>query len=336
MTKPADLTKPANRRFPLRPWVMIVAILASCVVVLTILYVRPVRHHIPLNLPPSRAIGFLHIDTSPPTGTVRLAESIARTRFLDPDGSRLRRFAFDFVVTRGMPERVVVWLLPGTGSDEIGFVGVVDLPRMGRLARPIHRMVLPGALFSGGASQKRIAGHSVISAKEYEEATTAVRAYSFHRDSLLVSSSPSILANYLASLSAAAVLDTVIADSVAAAAVASRADVLAVFANETGRLTEFVRDIEDRVAFAAIPSIDTIPLITAEMTIEDTVASSILSFVYEDRSRAQEVYSDVRFLYGTLRRMAKSQELDLRGNIIEHELRYDLEFGIEGLDGLSL
>jgi hypothetical protein len=347
MPDPVTTVDEQPRRRRLAPWAWVVMVVIALVAGAAIFYYLPLRHRVPPNLPANRAIGYFTAGFAPGSDLTTLGLELVRNRLAGPDTSNARQKIVRIVSDAAIPERVFGWIMPGSWDEKIAAIAVVDLPRLGRLIRATHRLFLPGMLFDGRARTIRVVGRRIVAEREYQPDDMAIRAYAFLNDTLLVATSPQALTEYLVNVDRDTITDPVFEESVtahttapsanagAAAVAVARPDAILLFQNFRGDLTSLVRMVEDRFAFAAIPSIDAMPFIASELTVEGSAANASIVFDFDDESRKAEVFSDVRFLYGTLRRAAKATELDLRGEIVDEPGRYALRFTIEGLDDLA-
>lgn len=323
-----------HKPFLRRPLFWILSVPAAIIIVLAVWFLLPLDYEVDVATSPDSVVGYLVSNLHRDRGVGGLARSYGAERFAGPDAGFLRRTAFRVGSSVGFPRSVSGWIIEEPGSTLPAVVAIVELGRVVRLLRLVHPVVLPRALFGSPGLRGRV-GPYRLHAAPGGAGTTPVAAYTFVGDSLLVSTSREVLFQVLQFLA-----DGARAQSAEAMAIQALrpTDAHIYLTNRRGGLTGLVQAVEERVAFAALPSVDAIHAIHITADVEGTVdaarVAGSLAFEYSDPERAGDVYSDVRFLYGTLRRMARSQEIEFQGEITETTTDITLRYSAMGLERL--
>ena len=159
-----------------------------------------------------------------------------------------------------------------------------------------------------------------------------IAAYTFARDTIVVSSDPDLLRAALEPNALSAhdpAFNTDIEEGLAASS-----DLIFVGDNRSGNLTNLVRLVEKRFTFSIMPSADALSGITVVSSVEDAGLSGEAAFTYDDRRRVKEGRSDVRYLYGVTRRLLRPRGLDMEGDIEVDELMVRLNFRVPEVERL--
>lgn len=108
-----------------------------------------------------------------------------------------------------------------------------------------------------------------------------------------------------------------------------RPDILLTLNNSDRGLSRLMEKVESDFAFAAFPSIDTVELIKGVLLMEMDKINGTLFFMCKDKEKMPAVISDVRFLYGAMRRIVKTFEIAMKGEIEEEGERVKWQFYVE-------
>ena len=85
--------------------------------------------------------------------------------------------------------------------------------------------------------------------------------------------------------------------------------------NSGGGLSKMIQAVEDKFAFAAFPSIDSIEKIAGYLWLTPEELSGTIRFECRDMEKAGDIKADVKFFYQALRRLFRPQNLALKGEI---------------------
>jgi hypothetical protein len=323
----------ADHRKPLqRVGVWILLVVAVLLITASVWLLLPIRYRLDTRVEPYDVVGYFETSLSRESGVGAFAMEAARDRFLGPNPGGLRQFGFSLATNVGFPRAVNGWLVREPGETLPAVMAVVHLGRVVRPLRLFHGLVFPRVLFGGSARTERVGSYRLRTVDSGGSATP-IAAYAFVGDSFVVSTSRAALSSLFHML---AENSPAVRPEVEEALDGSDAEIQAYLTNQAGKLTDVVRGVEERVAFAALPSADALSAIHVTADIAPSEGGyelvSATEFENTDPSRAREVYSDARFLYGTLRRVARSQEIDLQGEVVEEGLSVTLELRATGIE----
>lgn len=323
----ADHRKPFQR---VGVWILL--ILAVVVVVGSVWLFIPLRYRLDTRIEPYDVVGYFETHLSRDSGVGGFVLDAAGERFLGADPGGLRRFGFSVATSLGFPRSVRGWFVREPAETLPAVIAVVHLGRVVRPLRLFHGVALPRVLFGEGARTERV-GPYRLRTSDSGGSATPIAAYAFVGDSFVVSTSRAALSSLFHMI---AENSPAVRPEVEAALESSDAEIQAYLTNQAGKLTDVVRGVEERVAFAALPSADALSAIhiTADIARgeEGYELISATEFQNTDPSRAREVYSDARFLYGALRRVARSQEIELAGEVVEEDASVTLEIRAAGIE----
>ena len=86
--------------------------------------------------------------------------------------------------------------------------------------------------------------------------------------------------------------------------------------NTKNHLTVLYKNIEEKVAFAAFPSIESINIIIGNISLAEPTIQLNFEFMAKNTKKLNDIRSDVKFTYGALKRVLKPRNI---------EMEYDLK-----------
>jgi hypothetical protein len=98
--------------------------------------------------------------------------------------------------------------------------------------------------------------------------------------------------------------------------------------NAGGKMTALIVEASEKYSFAAFPSIDAVSSIEGRAELRPEALDGSAVFYCRGPDRLEEVKSDVKFLYGALRRVARAADLDMRGDVLTEGNSVRFEFRI--------
>jgi hypothetical protein len=98
--------------------------------------------------------------------------------------------------------------------------------------------------------------------------------------------------------------------------------------NAAGNMTALIQEASEKYSFAAFPSIDAVTSIEGRVELQPDVIGGSAVFSCGKQDRLEEVRSDVKFLYGALRRVARAVDLDMQGDVATEGNTVHFEFKI--------
>lgn len=304
-----------------RFWLLIT--IGLFVVALAIWYVWPLRHLSPTDYRPDGAsiLVYTAIDRNAP-GTQQIINE-AKTRLLGVDPSSTRRFLFNAALRIGLPKRISAWLVPGASRDELTYAAIVDFGRGGRLVRTFARRAIQNRLFddwsSGQVDRVRVAVDWAPSNG------IGPGALAFHKDSLIVAADLDTLSDALGGASPREgrfaqdvnrTLETVGGFHI-------------VGENESGALGALIAAVEEEFAFSIMPSADSLVAMNVTASLEAGTAAGNALFLYDNPTRVDTGYADLRYAYGVIRRLLRPRGLDVDADFTVNDLTIQLDFAIE-------
>jgi hypothetical protein len=297
-------------------------------VALMVWLILPLRHPDPPAYQPENAVAMVVVDLDNDSDATQLAIELARERLAGSDPGAFARLAFSVGSSLAMPRQVAVWVTAGEDSVDPRYLAVASLDRGGRIIRLLGRGVIKRRLLGRSADTVRINGTRVSSAAP-EEDSMMPTAFAFTSDSLLVASDFAMIRDVLAP-------GPVIADEATFAQtirdnLPGPGEISALGFNASGEMTGLVRAAEEKYAFAAMPSVDALSGMVIRAGLTEDAASGSAVFSYADRSRLDEGRSDVRYLYGVIRRLLRPMGLDMDAEITVDDGAVTLAFAIPGL-----
>lgn len=293
----------------------------------------PPRYPIPENLAPAGATVFFRAAISEDTDAGKFIYRALCSRLIDDDSGALTKTVLKAAVDFLLPVRVYGWLMTENSSaKKLDYAVFVDFGRRNRLIRLFHRFVFPDIFFSSELKKISSCRYPVFTEVSGSPKGFLPGAYNFAGDLLVFARNHAALTELLPHMPDDVKGGGNFSGAVAEFVSGSRADVKFLLWNEEGVLTDLVRRVENKVAFAAIPSIDIISSISSDMSVDGLIVTGFIRFAYIDASREDEVQSDIEFLYGSLRRIARAAKLDLRGEIIQDKKACQIDFTIKGIE----
>jgi hypothetical protein len=93
-------------------------------------------------------------------------------------------------------------------------------------------------------------------------------------------------------------------------------------------MTALIVEASEKFSFAAFPSIDAVSSIEGRVELHPEEIGGSAVFHCRRSGRLEEVKSDVKFLYGALRRIARAADLNMQGDVIIEGNSVRFEFRI--------
>ena len=101
------------------------------------------------------------------------------------------------------------------------------------------------------------------------------------------------------------------------------------FADNGARdLSKIVGYIEEKYAFAPFPSMDAVEMVYGSISLSEDEVSGRITFLSNDVGRLREVRSDVKYIYGAMRRILKLLNITLEGDVLTEGSRVLFEFRV--------
>jgi hypothetical protein len=278
------------------------------------------------SLVPDSAFAFISININDDQeGTASMLNGI-ESWMLQQESSRFRKFvikrAFSF-----LPDRIIVIAAAGKETKPELLI-IMKAGGVLRLANMFHGR-MDRAIFEGqNVKNEKIRGHR-ISYVENTNGRMGIGAYSIIGKTLVAGSSYEILREGLTHYSINEYKKVDMQNIISVFLRGTEMYNFVLFAdNGDGNLSKIVRHIEARYAFAPFPSMDAVEMVYGNMSLAEDELSGQITFRTNDISRQREVQSDVKYIYGAMRRMFKPMGINLEGEIQLEDSRVIFNFKI--------
>ena len=87
-------------------------------------------------------------------------------------------------------------------------------------------------------------------------------------------------------------------------------------------------EIEEKYAFSPFPSMDAVELVYGSILLSEKEASGHITFLSNDTPRLREIRSDVKYIYGVMRRKFKPSGITLEGDVKTEGSRVQFDFRV--------
>lgn len=335
-------------------WVLFgaAALLGSFIVGLVVWVFLPIEEISPPRLLPSTAFCFfsLTIDQDSPGMSEILAG--AGKRVESSDSWFGKKAAAKLVISSALPRSIVVILaadgsVPSGGSSPKGAApekgeiaagesqegeSIVLIAGMGKAVRLMKLSARPlgRALFEGTqAVKRRIDGRRFWVAGQGRE-ESRFSAFTFVGNNLVIGSSLPVLVDSYRSFAGGALPDTQRRLAALLFQALQQKDARLYADNGKGGLSDLFHTAEEKYAFAAFPSIDAVNTIEGSIRVLPDGMSGGAVFYCRGTEKLEDVKSDVKFIYGALRRKLRASDLDMKGEIAVEGKSVRFDFTIPG------
>jgi hypothetical protein len=279
------------------------------------------------DLVPDSAFAFMYVNINEDDrGTAALLDSVEEWMLQNEPG-RLKRFMIKRVLSSFLPERLVAIAVAGSEAKPEALL-IVRMGSVIRLAK-----LFPGqidrALFEGqDFNEEKIRGHHV----KYAETThnrMGLSAYTIIGKSIVIGSSYAVLQDALISYPASSIDETKPQHLTPLFLRGSDQHTIFMFADNGARdLSKIVSFIEEKYAFAPFPSMDAVEMVYGYISISEEQVSGQIIFLSNDAGRIREVRSDVKYIYGAMRRKLKASSVELEGDVQTQGSRVQFDFRV--------
>jgi len=279
------------------------------------------------SLIPDSAFAFISINIDEDSrGTASLLDSV-ESWMLRGETSRVKGFMIKRAFSSFLPERIIV--IAATGKEAkpenlliVRMKGVIRLVKL--FPGQIDRAFFKGQDFK----EEMIRGHRV----KYIEAANnrmGLGAYTIIGKTLVAGSSFTILQDALTSYPHT---NNEHKDSQHLTPLFLRGTDqhnFILFADNGARdLSKIVGYIEEKYAFAPFPSMDAVEMVYGNISLSEDKVSGQITFLSNDIGRLREVRSDVKYIYGAMRRILKPLNITLEGDVQTEGSRVLFEFRV--------
>jgi len=282
------------------------------------------------SLVPDSAFAFVTVNLHEKGQGVRPALDSMEAWMLQKEHGRLKRFAIKRAFSSFLPEQIIAVAAPGEDQTKPEILLIVRMGCVIRLAKLFHGQVAR-VFFSGkDYEEEKIQGDRVTYI-ETRDGRMGVRAYAIIGNTLIAGSSYTVLEDALTSDSVKSTGETQPPNLIPMLLRSSDRHTLFIFAdNRVRNLSRLEVYIEERYAFALFPTMDAVEIIYGQMSLIPGEALGSAAFLCNDVGRLREVYSDVKYIYGVMRRVLRPSNIDMEGEIRILESRVQFDFRVPG------
>ena len=280
----------------------------------------------PEILPPT-AFAFFTIDLDPETsGFSDLIETAEKEYLKLEPGSFKARVAMK-VTPLIMPKRVTIVATVEENSTDPGAIFITGMGKIIKFIRlysgPFDRVIFRGGLFE----RDNIKGHKFKILKSFQErgvieSLTNPEAYTFIGNNIVSGTSLPLLQSAYYNYKGAKPSDPMSRGLLyrqmeeILSSDQNGADIYLLVDNNGGKLSRIIKSYEEKYTFAAFPSIDYVTTINGHLSVLNEEMDSSITFFCSSPDRLIDLKSDVKFIYGAIRRKLKSSGINMKGEIL--------------------
>jgi len=308
---------PEKRTEILKKSLWIAAVLFALVFIVRITVLRPPEEIQPWKLFPDQAFSFFSIRLdSESTGISDLKKQI-KQEALGPDTGVFKKAVFRLMFSSVIPRQIIGI---GTMADETGEPEFIFIVRMGRIIRFVKAFsgVFDRIIFNGLPCEEVKYEHRLSYKKLLaEKKEIGPSAYTILGNSIIAATSVQALESCIEDFTGEKKATPAWGDLGALFLKSSVEEDAFFFAdNNSEDLTDIFSAIQEKYAFAAFPTIDAVSMILGYTRLLPGQLSGTIVFYCSDNTHLDGVKSDVKFIYGALRRKLKPSDIELKGDIL--------------------
>ena len=311
-----------------RQWKFWVLVALALVVTAVCFYLFLSMKEIPTwSLVPDSAFAFMSVNINEDDrGTAALLNSVEEWMLQNEPG-RLKRFIIKRALSSFLPERIVAIAVAGSEAKPEALLSV----RMGsviRLAKLFPGQIDRAFFERQDFQQDTIRGYRV-KYTDTENGRMGLQAYTIIGTTLVAGSSYAVLQDALTSYPSSSIEETRPQHLTPLFLRGSDQQTLFMFADNGARdLSKIVSYIEEKYAFAPFPSMDAVEMVYGNISISEEQVSGQIIFLSNDAGRLREVRSDVKYIYGAMRRKLKPSNIELKGDVQTQVSRVQFNFRV--------
>ena len=290
--------------------VIIVLILGICIWVFS-----PIGDVPPSKLLPSTAFSFFYLDIdSESPGLSELITGV-RNKVINSESGSVKEKLADLAFSSIVPGHVVGVITLEEGSDEPDLVFIAGMGKIIRLLKlfsgPFDRVIFRGAAYE----KEHAGGHSFKSLKT-ASGEKGPSAYTIIGNNLVIGTSLAAVKDSYKTFKEGPATDPACAYLTALLHQSSlQKDGFICVDNNEGDVSRIVQLVEEKYAFAAFPSIDSVSAVIGNIGFFADEVKGEITFFCSNYDRLMDVRSDVKFIYGAMRRMFRASGINLKGDV---------------------
>ena len=297
----------------------IVSFVVAFLLGLSIWSFRPMIEIPPSVLLPATTFSFFYLNLdSKNSGITELLDN-AKNEILNSEIGRVKKSLVKLAFSASIPNQLAGFMTLGEGAQEPELVFIISMGKIIRLVklfgRPFDR-----AVFQGLPVEKEREGRHSFKHVQIDPEGTGASAYSIIGNNIVIGTSLLSVKDCLNTFKENVLVDVEPAYrylSELLSQTSSEKDGFLYVDNSERDLSRIFKFVEQKYAFAAFPSVDEIVTITGDLHIltETEAINGGIIFYCRGYENISEVRSDVKFLYGAMRRKFKPYDINLKGNI---------------------
>ena len=304
----------------------IVAAVVLFIIGLGIWLFGPMRKVPHTELVPSSAFAFVSVDLNPESSGFSELLDTAEKEYLNLEPGLFKTRLIMKIIPYIVPDRVTLIATLDDNSTDPGMIFIASMGKLIKIIRlysgPFDRVIFRGASFE----REHVKGHGFknISPSRERSVTSALTnpaAYTFIGNNIVAGTSLPLIKSAYYSYRGAQPSDPMSRGllfrymSEILSPDKSRADVSLLVDNSEGKLSAIVKDFEEKFVFAAFPSIDHVTSIDGTMNLLSEEMDSSITFYCSSPDRLMDVRSDVKFIYGAVRRKLMASGINMKGKV---------------------
>jgi hypothetical protein len=300
----------------------IVALIVLFIIGFTVWLFRPIKEVPPCELFPSSAFSFFFLNLNQSNTGLSEIMAKAKDEVLNTEMGFAKKTLFKIAFPSVIPKSLVGVLSIAEDSDEPDLVFIVSMGKIVRLIK-IFGGSFDTIVFQGAPSQKqRELRHNFKSLTPATE-KRGPSAYTIVGNNIVIGTSLSSVKDAYRSHIEWAIEHPAKAKEDARRRyfaemlrqASMQRDASLYVDNNDGALSKIFQTVEEKFAFAAFPSIDAVATIKGEVRILTEEVTGNITFYCSESERLRDVRSDVKFIYGALRRKLRASDIDMKGTV---------------------
>ena len=265
------------------------------------------------KLLPSSPFAYLTVKLDRYDPAVKEIVAALKVRLGDKSGF-FKRQALKLLLPAALPPSVSVAVAADPASRAASLVVYADLGRLSKLLRLGGSSVAGGLLRGKGPIVRELADGQAIWSRAPGKGPVSFCAYAILGGTLVLSTSRASILDACALYAGKGAPDAQ-RDALGEALVqaTSMRGAYLYADNRGGSLSRLVNDATAKYSFAAFPSIDAVSSISGYIDFLEEAASGKFVFASSSKDQSEAIRSDVQFIYGAAKRIARSAGIRMQG-----------------------
>jgi hypothetical protein len=253
------------------------------------------------------------MDRSDPA--VQAVVSALKARLAGPGSGFVARTFVPFLLPAALPKSVAVVLASDRITGETAILELADVDRLSRLMRLFGGMA-DGLLLRGGPVAKERADGRRFAYRADKSGGFSPSAYVVIDNTLVMGTGIDALKQCTDGYRSADARDGPVSGLASRMAQSlGERDAMLYVDNSGGGMSRMVGAASEKYSFAAFPSIDAVSSISARIKLLPDTMTGSASFACSRPDMIESVLSDVKFLYGAVKRVARASGVNMSGEV---------------------